>query len=428
MKIPAVKRNRGRSVSIQRRGMIVVVCILCICLLGSAIYTFATLSRMRSQYLTNRGREIAAALEAQARGPGRRSNTVFWQALLEENYEAYAGKVAFLALVDQSGRLLAGKGESSLGPLESAAAADGGIHKFEVRLGSFRSRQGAAHPSVAEWRIQIGLYSADADFIRRTAYVQLALAGTAIIVLLGLLMYLLHMLDRFMAMKARENAEAQLKSLGVMAASLAHEIRNPLGAMKGLTQLLQEELPSDHATQSRLSTVVSEAERLESLVSGLLDFARPKEPRLSEFDVMELLSGVKTMLQPKLAESRVDLQIPNDSSPLFLRSDPDGLRQVLLNVCINAIDASPPGSVVVLKIIRDQGKNPVAFQIDDAGKGLGSRNPDEFFEPFVTTKPRGTGLGLAISRQIVEKLGGSVDLQDNPQGGARCTIRLPAGT
>lgn len=428
MKIPAVKKNRGRAVSIQRRGMIVVVCILCICLLGSAIYTFATLSRMRSQYLSNRGREIAAALEAQARGPGRRSNPVFWQALLEENYEAYADKVAFLALVDQNGRLLAGKGESSLGPLESAAAADGGIHKFEERLGSFRSRQGVAHPSVAEWRIQIGLYSADADFIRRTAYVQLALAGTAIIVLLGLLMYLLHMLDRFMAMKARESAEAQLKSLGVMAASLAHEIRNPLGAMKGLTQLLQEELPSDHATQSRLSTVVSEAERLESLVSGLLDFARPKEPRLSEFDVMELLSGVKTMLQPKLAESRVDLQIPNDSSPLFLRSDPDGLRQVLLNVCINAIDASPPGSVVVLKIIRDQGKNPVAFQIDDAGKGLGSRNPDEFFEPFVTTKPRGTGLGLAISRQIVEKLGGSVDLQDNPQGGARCTIRLPAGT
>ncbi len=96
-----------------RRLMIAVVCILCLGLLGSALFTFTTLSRMRAQYLSSRGHEIAAALEAQARGPGRRNNPAFWQSIFEENYEAYSGTVAFLALVGPNGNLLASKGDSS---------------------------------------------------------------------------------------------------------------------------------------------------------------------------------------------------------------------------------------------------------------------------------------------------------------------------
>ena len=422
---PAATKFRSRVDPAQRRWIIAVVCILCFGLLGSALYTFAMLSRMRTQYLSSRGHEIAAALEAQARGPGRRNNPAFWQSLFEESFDAYSGKVAFLALVDQSGSLLAEKGKSSPGP--PATAAEDGIYRFEEPLGRSRNRQGVSHPSIGGWKIQIGLYPADADFIQRTAYFQLALAGAAVLVLVGLLVRLLRMLNRLMEMKARESAEAQLKSLGTMAAALAHEIRNPLGAMKGMTQLAQEELPADHSTQSRLKTVVSEAERLEALVTGLLDFARPGEPQLSEFDAMDLISGLRTMLQTKLAGSGVDLQIPDIPVPMLLRSDPAGVRQVLLNVCINAIDASPPGSAVVLRIIRSEDNGFIAFQVDDAGQGFGCRNPEEFFVPFVTTKARGTGLGLAISRQIVEKLGGTIRLENNPRGGARCTVRLPAG-
>ena len=408
-----------------RRLMIAVVCILCLGLLGSALFTFTTLSRLRTQYLSSRGHEIAAALEAQARGPGRRNNPAFWQSLFEENYEAYSGTVAFLALVGPNGNLLASKGESSHGPLESTAAADDDIYRFEELLGRSRNRQGVAHPSVAGWRIQIGLYSADADFIKRTAFMQLALSGLAIPVLSGLLIYLLHVLNRFVEVKARESGEAQLKSLGIMAASLAHEIRNPLGAIKGLTQLAQENISPDNAAQSQLRTVVSEAERLEGLVSNLLDFARPKEPQISEFDVVNVLADVQNMLRPRMEASGVALQLETDSNPLRVRSDQAGLRQVLLNVLLNAIDASPHGSTVILKSIRDEKKNSVMLQIDDAGLGLGGRDSDEIFQPFVTTKVRGTGLGLVISRQIMERLGGSIVLEDNPQGGARCSIRLP---
>ncbi len=133
---------------------------------------------------------------------------------------------------------------------------------------------------------------------------------------------------------------------------MAHEIRNPLGAIKGLTQLAQEDISPDNAAQAQLRTVVSEAERLEGLVTNLLDFARPKEPQISEFDVVDLLADVQNMLRPRMEASGVALRLEADSSPLRARSDQAGLRQVLLNVLLNAIDASPHGSTVVLKSDR----------------------------------------------------------------------------
>lgn len=409
-----------------RRLIIAVVCVLCLGLLGSALYTFTILSQLRTQYLTNRGLEIAAALDAQTRGPGKRNNPSFWQSLLEENYKTYSGTIAFLALVDQNGKALAGKGDAALGPMESWTSKGKGIYVFEESLGHSRNRRTVAHASVNGWRIRVGLYLDDTDFIRRLAFTQFAVSGLAVIALVALSIYLVRTLNRFVEMKARETSEGQLKSLGIMAASLAHEIRNPLGAIKGLTQLAQEDLSPDDPAQARLHTVVSETERLESLVSNLLDFARPKEPQRSDFDVVDLLSDVKNMLQPRLETSGIELKLETDSGSMSVRSDPAGLRQVLLNVILNAVDASPRGGSVILKAVREGSGDSLFLQIDDAGPGLGGRNPDEFFQPFVTDKVRGTGLGLAISRQIIERLGGSIALGDNPQGGARCFIRLPA--
>jgi two-component system sensor histidine kinase HydH len=278
---------------------------------------------------------------------------------------------------------------------------------------------------VAGWRLQIGLISSDTDFIRRQAFLQLAISSLAVIALVVLSVSLVRMLNRFLALRVREGAEAQLRSLGVMAASLAHEIRNPLGAMKGLTQLAQEELAPDHAAQPQLRTVVSEAERLERLVTDLLDFARAKELQISRFELSELLSNLKTMLESRLQSSNVALHLPANIAPMHLQSDPAGLRQILLNVLINAIDATPEGGSVQLTATRQERDKAIVIRVDDSGKGLGQNNPDELFQPFVTTKTRGTGLGLAISRQIAEKLGGSLNLENLPGGGARCSITLP---
>jgi signal transduction histidine kinase len=407
------------------RFLWVAVGILCIGLLSSAIFTFVTLSRLRTYYLSNRGHSIAAAIEAQARGPGKRNNPAFWQSLLDASYETYSDSVAFLALVDQNGNILASKGESSLGPAETEKTEGRDIYDFQETLAHPRNPRGEANPAVANWRIWIGLFSSDADFIRQQAFLQMAISCTAIIALLVLAAYVLRLFNRFLELKTREGTEAHLKSLGIMAASLAHEIRNPLGAIKGLTQLAQEDLSPDHAAQAQLRTVVNEAERLEKLVTDLLDFARPKEPQVSEIELMDLLSNVKDVLRPKLEASGITLEFPVNADPLRVHSDPHGLRQVLLNVILNAVDASPAGSAVVLQILRDAHNRSAVIQVDDSGKGLGESDPEDFFQPFVTTKTRGTGLGLAISRQILESLGGNMTLENNPQGGARCSIRLP---
>ncbi len=418
------KTQKGIS-PVPRRLIISVVCVLCLCILGSTLFTYATLSRFRTLYLSNRGHAIAEAIESQARGPGRRNNPAFWQSLLDENYSTYSGSVAFLALIDQSGNILANKGSSDSGNMENAAERDRDIYIFEESLSRPRNPRGEASPTVAGWRIRIGLYASDAEFIKSLAFSQLAVSGLAIIALIALSIFLLRMLHRFVEMKAREGAEAQLKSLGIMAASLAHEIRNPLGAMKGLTQLAQEDLPPDDPAQPRLRTIVTEAERLERLVTSLLDFARPKEPQISELDLKTLLSDIRTFLQPRLEAASVSLQISTDPNPLLIRSDPNGLRQVLLNALFNAIDASASGGTVVLEAFCENDGKSVVIQIDDSGPGLAAHDPDELFQPFVTTKSRGTGLGLSVSRQIMESLGGGIALTNNPPGGARCSIRLP---
>jgi signal transduction histidine kinase len=413
-----VKSKLTNRAPIRLIGIVAVV--LGLAILGAAIFNTTTLLRLRKSYLSNRGHEIAAVLDSQARGPGRRNNPIFWQSLLESVYATYAGSVAFLALVDQNGNVLAYKGSTPQIP-RLAQKSTSEVYVFEEPLAHPRN----PHNMITGWRLQIGLFSTDTDFIRRQALLQLGISGLAIAALVVLSVSLGRMLNRFLELKMREGAEAQLKSLGIMAASLAHEIRNPLGAIKGLTQLAQEDLPPDHTIQPQLRTVVSETERLERLVTDLLDFARAKEPQISQFELSEVLANLKTMLESRLESSKVALHLSANMAPMQIHSDPAGLRQILLNVLMNAIDATPERGVVELTAARDESNKSIVIRVDDSGKGLGKNNPDELFQPFVTTKVRGTGLGLAISKQIAEKLGGSLTLESLPEGGARCSITLP---
>jgi signal transduction histidine kinase len=406
------------------RLIVVIVAVLGLGIIGSAIFTFITFLRLQTSYLSNRGHEVAAALEGQARGPGRRNNPIFWQSLLESNYATYSGSVAFLALVDQKGSTLAFKGPEGQVP-DVAPKSPPGVYIFEEPLARPRIPHSEASSNVAGWRILIGLYTAETKAIQRQAVLQLAISGLAAVALVVLAVRLIRMLNRYLELKSREGEEAQLKALGVMAASLAHEIRNPLGSMKGLTQLAQEDLPPNHPAQPKLQTVVSEAERLEGLVTDLLDFAHAKEPQVGELDLAALLSGLKTMLEPRAESSGVQLQVSTDAAPFLIRSDAAGLRQVVLNVLMNALDATPEkGTVKVIARYGDAQKSAI-IQVDDSGQGLGPGNPEELFQPFVTTKARGTGLGLAISKQITERLGGTLTLENLPETGTRCSITLP---
>lgn len=406
------------------RVIVFSVGVVCLGLMLSAIFSFTTLLRMHTLYLFNRGAEIARSIEAEARGGGRRNNPEFWKTLLEEKYDTYGDVVAFLALVDQDNRTLAFAGEPSFASEDWDTLSNGDIYNFEEKVGRIRSPRRDEPSPVSEWKIHVGLYASEADFIRNQAWILLAVSGAAIAALVIVSLVLLRTLNSFLELKKRETAEARLKSLGIMAASLAHEIRNPLGSMKGLTQLVQEELSADHQAQKNLSTVVNEAERLERLVSDLLDFARPKEPQIGAFSLNDLIADIESMLEPRFIASRILFQCDLDAGPKTVRSDAAGIRQVLLNLLMNALDATPEGGSVFLKTLRDPSDGAVTIEVDDTGTGLGGRNAEDLFEPFVTTGTRGTGLGLTISRGIIESLDGTLTLADNARGGMRCTIRL----
>jgi signal transduction histidine kinase len=409
---------------------IAVVAAVCLALAGSAGYSYFSLSRLRAEYLNNRAHEIASLADSLARGPGRRNNTVFWQSLLDQNFDNFGASLAFIALEDREGNVVASR--SRLGNTVFSAPAGfsnnqgASLYVLDYPLISPRQFQGGSTLSVSGWRMRIGLNTSEADFIRRQAILQIAVTVAAILMLSLLTFALLRTLRRFLALRVREQSERHLKSLGSMATVLAHEIRNPLGAMKGLTQLVQEEIPRDHGAQALMKTVVNEAERLEKLVSDLLNFAQARQSNLHEFDYLQLIADVRSLLEPRFREDRKRLEVAADPGPLRIRSDEDGLRQVLLNVLLNAVDFSPPGGSVILRVSHQSRRKELVTEIDDSGPGIGVEDAEELFEPFATRKPKGTGLGLAISRRIVENLGGSIKLSNIPGGGARCSIRLPA--
>ncbi len=398
---------------------------VCLGLAVSAGYTYATFSRLRTQYLRNRAQEIAISIDTLARGPGRRNNPAFWQTLMDESYQGYGGSVGFFALIGQDGRPLAARG-SLPSAKEGFATLEGReIYIVELPVATpMMTHAGMGHQE-AGWRLRIGVYTSAADSIRRQALIELGVTLAAIAMVLVLAFSLLRVVRRFLELKAREGSERHLRALGTMAAALAHEIRNPLGAMKGLTQLVQEDLPSDHPAQASIKTVIGEAERLERLVSDLLNFARPRQSKTAVFDVMGLVSEVTAMLQPKLDSGGVRLNLHADPAVPAVRSDEDGVRQVLLNTMLNALEVTPRGGTIEVTISQGKKTRELVVEIDDSGPGLGDGDPEELFQAFVTTKVRGTGLGLAISRQISERLGGNLTLENLERGGARCTLRIP---
>lgn len=414
----------NRHTAIPTGAVLILVTAVCVSLAVSAGYGYYTLSHLRARYLQSRAREIASTIDVQARGPGRRSNPAFWQKLIEDNFESFGSAAAFFALVDSSGRVLAEKSRPGVQTAALQPVGRSDVLLFEFPLMSPAQSQMGMAPMIAGWRLRIGIFTSAADFVTRQAFLQLAVTGAAIVLLLGLSYLLLRMLRRFVALEEQEHSDRRLKSLGVMAATLAHEIRNPLGAMKGLTQLAQEGLPEAHETQALMKTVVTEAERLEKLVSDLLTFASFKRPESREFDYMRLVGEVKTALEAKRKDGG-SLEVISGLDHLPIISDENGLRQVLFNVLLNAMDFTPRDGKVTIRIRTEKASGAVITEVDDCGPGIGARDSEELFEPFITTKAKGTGLGLAVSRQIVESLGGTIALGNLPSGGARCTICLP---
>ncbi len=216
----------------------------------------------------------------------------------------------------------------------------------------------------------------------------------------------------------------RLSAAGQLAASLAHEIRNPLASISGAAGILQRKTANPEYQHDSLEIIQIESQRLNKLLTGFLNFAKPRSPRLQKTNLNELMLSVLSLVSRAAELNGNTFSHMATPQGVEIACDPEQLKQVLLNLMINAIEASPAGSEIRLRTaIRDDAS---VIEIEDDGSGIPADAADRIFDPFFTTKPKGTGLGLAISSMIVSQHGGALSFQTSPRGGTIFRIELPA--
>ncbi len=215
----------------------------------------------------------------------------------------------------------------------------------------------------------------------------------------------------------------RLASLGRMAAGIAHEIRNPLGTLRGFAQYFGSR-PGDDAGREYAELMIGEVDRLNASISALLQFSRPREPEPRPVDLDTLLAKTAKLLEHDFHGNGIGLRLQAGCTEP-VNADPDLLLQVLLNLLKNAVSASEAGSTITLSCTRDNGH--VRISVADRGRGMSREEREQMFDPFFSTRRSGTGLGLAVSHQIVEQHGGWFEVESQPGEGTTITVVLPAG-
>jgi signal transduction histidine kinase len=229
-------------------------------------------------------------------------------------------------------------------------------------------------------------------------------------------------------LRARLTEAQRLAAVGELAASVAHEIRNPLAAIVNATTLLaaEETLTADeHATT--VAAIKTEARRLNRILSDFLLFARPSAPRLVGGDVGEVVQHVAGLIRDDGTRARgIDLDVRVDPALPAVAHDPDLMAQVLWNVALNGVEAMDGRGQLRFEVTRDNGH--VVMAVSDTGCGIPGDDLRRIFEPFYSRKRGGSGLGLTIARRIVESHGGRIDVESAPGAGTRFAIHLPVAS
>ncbi|WP_100330030.1 transporter substrate-binding domain-containing protein [Bacillus xiapuensis] len=239
--------------------------------------------------------------------------------------------------------------------------------------------------------------------------------------------YLLTLADRSEAKMLEEKLATQekMRALGQLVAGVAHEIRNPLTSMKVFVDLLPRKYEDPAFREELLKHVPEALYRMNRIVEHLLDYARPKSPRKKLFDVQPFIQSLEAIIQPTLRKQGVHL-ITEIEQGMKLYSDPDQLKQVMLNLMLNALDAMEASREKVLSIqAKRQGKQGV-IQVTDTGCGMDNAEIPQILEPFYTTKSHGVGLGLTLCYQWMKENNGEMNIESQKGCGTIFTLMLPA--
>lgn len=385
---------------------------------------------------------IAASLEASLKGidtAAHGKNNIFKRIVAEGRWEG----IAYISLYDKSGVTLLHSNENLVGKkvqdtsivraLETGAAGYdymtlGTGEKVFVMNSPVKMNGGGKV-------LRLALHTYPAEHIVRQAKIQMI----SVISIIGILW-----LTGYFFIRAAKRSEAlemimaekeRLAVLGEMSSVLAHEIRNPLGSIKGFAQYLSERdvIDRDSLAES-LKVIISESKRLEALTEDLLAYAKPVEVKRQEFYLRELVEEAVRTTKPA-GENAYGIEIRTSiPSGMKVNSDRDKLRQVLINIVQNSIDAinnapSPlfgkGGEGGIIEISSESINNKIKLTVRDNGCGMDSDVMEKAFSSFFTTKTRGTGLGLAIVDKLVKSIGGTIELKSEAGKGTLFTIIIP---
>jgi signal transduction histidine kinase len=227
----------------------------------------------------------------------------------------------------------------------------------------------------------------------------------------------------------------RLATIGEMAAAIAHEIRNPLTGISGALSVLSRNFPADDARRDIVRETRLLIDRLNKSVEEILHYSRPSQPQLQVVSLADIIDRTVSLLEGEARKARIQIIKESveptalDGGPPTVNADPHQLQQVLMNLVLNAIQASTAGGEIHIRtrtVETPAGKRCACVEVEDGGKGMSADEVAKAFQPFFSSKAQGTGLGLPIAKQIVEEHGGHITLRSSVGNGTCVQVELPA--
>lgn len=213
--------------------------------------------------------------------------------------------------------------------------------------------------------------------------------------------------------------------VGQMASGLAHEIKNPITGISAAIQVISQSLNEDDPNREIFEEIQNQIIRMKRTLSDLLRYAKPRKPQLIESDINDLIRKIIALMEPNAKSQNISMDVELSKDLPYLQVDPDMIQQVLLNLCLNAIQAQKSGGRILLHTDQDDDGSFVVVTLKDEGPGISPEVLGQIFDPFYTTKHTGTGLGLTICQQIIEEHKGRLEINSEEKKGTTCRIRLP---
>lgn len=241
----------------------------------------------------------------------------------------------------------------------------------------------------------------------------------------AILTYQTQLLEKLQVSERKSIENERLAAIGALASNLAHEIRNPLNALSLLVQRLEWQAHQAGQPQKPYADIRSEIGRLDRLVSSILDYAKPLTLRLSDVDLTHLVKEISSLFQPVMEEKNIYYTPKTSNETLVIQGDQDMIKQMIINVLQNAIEATPAGNNISLDLKKEPLQQRAIIEIHDTGVGIQESDKSKLFQLFFTTKSQGTGLGLSMVQKIINAHGGEIEIESKPKEGTCVRLSLP---